>query len=269
MIGVKEAVAEGITALVGEAITNPVLWTADGSDFHGVDEYELHQLYTTMMEGAARPEATNIRRQYIDLAGTMFDFRETFAVNCERLAAAAMKYQGFGIVVHNNLTANILIANAEWAAGQSWGNKIHVAYRDIKRQYKYDHAHTSTLLKEIKREMAMADEERDHRKAEAPGEMADMVSQGIERLAQLLHTPPVSIKEIKAYSSESEIESAHTANYSTSGEEEKRGRRRTTKRRPRRRSPSPSPSTSRPPSPLTRRRSIRRSTSSQKTKSKK
>ena len=44
VIGVKEAVAEGITALVGEAITNPVLRTADSSDFCGVDEYELHQL---------------------------------------------------------------------------------------------------------------------------------------------------------------------------------------------------------------------------------
>ena len=81
MIGVKEAVAEGITALVGEGITNPVLWTADGRNFRGVDEYQLHQLYTAIMEGSDRPEATNIRRQYIDLAGTMFDFRETFAVN--------------------------------------------------------------------------------------------------------------------------------------------------------------------------------------------
>ena len=52
VIGVKEAVAEGITALVGEAITNPVLWIADGSDLRGVKEYQLHQLYTSIMEGA-------------------------------------------------------------------------------------------------------------------------------------------------------------------------------------------------------------------------
>ena len=32
----------------------------------------------------------------------MFDFCETFAVNCKHLAAAAMKSQGFGIVVHND-----------------------------------------------------------------------------------------------------------------------------------------------------------------------
>ena len=75
-----------------------------------------------IMEGAAQPEATNIRWRYVDIAGKMFDFRETFVVNCERLAAAAMKSQGFGIVVHDDFTANIVMANAEWAAGQSWGN---------------------------------------------------------------------------------------------------------------------------------------------------
>ena len=161
------------------------------------------------------------------------------------------------------------MANAEWAAGKSWGNEIHVAYRDIKQQYKYNHAHTPTSLKEIKRAMAVADEERDRRKARAPGDMADMVSQGMKRLAQLVHTPPAYIKASKAYLSKSEIEIAHAADFSTSGEEAKRGRRRTTKRRPRRRSPSPSPSTSRSPSPPARRRSNRRSMSSNKTKSKK
>ena len=66
MIGVKEVVAEGITAPVGEAITNPVLRTAEGSNFCGVNKYELHQLYTAIMEGADRPGATNIRRQYVN-----------------------------------------------------------------------------------------------------------------------------------------------------------------------------------------------------------
>ena len=117
--------------------------------------------------------------------------------------------------------------------------------------------------------MAVADEERDRRKAKAPGEMADMVSQGMERLAQLVHTPPASIKESEPYSSESEIESAHAADSSTGEEETKRGRRRTTKRRPRRRSPSPSPSTSLSPPPPARRRNIRRSTSKNRKKPKK
>ena len=233
MIGVKEAVAEGRTALISEAITNPFFWTSDGRNFRRVDKYELHQLYTAIMEGETRPEATKIRRQYVNLAGTMFDFRETFAVNCKRLVDAAMKSQGFGIVVHDDLTANILMAKAEWAAGQSWGNDIRVAYHNIKRQYKYNHAQTPTSLKEIKRAMAVADKERDSRKAKAPGEMAEMVSQGMGILAQLVHTPPASIKESEASLSKSEMESAHAADSSTSGEEAKIGRRHTTKRRPR------------------------------------
>ena len=43
------------------------------------------------------------------------------------------------------------------------------------------------MLKEIKKAMAVADEERDRIKAKAPGELEDMVSQGMERLAQLVH----------------------------------------------------------------------------------
>ena len=93
-----------------------------------------------------------------------------------------------------------------------------------------------------------------------------MVSQGMERLAQLMHTPPASIKTSEEYSSESEMESAHVADSSTSGEEAKRGRRRTTKRQSRRNSPSPSSSTSRYPSPPARMRSSRSSMSSKKKK---
>ena len=95
------------------------------------------------------------------------------------------------------------MANAEWSAGQSRGNEICIAYRGVKQHYKYNHAHTPASLKEIKRAMAVADKERDHRKARAPGEMADMVSQGMDRLAQFVHTPPASIIESAEYSSES------------------------------------------------------------------
>ena len=47
--------------------------------------------------------------------------------------------------------------------------------------------------------MAVADEERDRRKEKAPGELADMVSQGMERLAQLVHTPPASMNANEEY----------------------------------------------------------------------
>ena len=51
-IGVKEGIAEGITKIVGRDITNPILWTTDNSDFKSVDQYQIHQLYTVITEGA-------------------------------------------------------------------------------------------------------------------------------------------------------------------------------------------------------------------------
>ncbi len=103
-VGAKEGIAEGITALVGKDITNPILRTADGSDFRSVDGYQLHQLITAISEGAERPEAANIRKQFVNVAGTVFDWRETVTTNVERFATAAAKTQGYDVHVHEDLT---------------------------------------------------------------------------------------------------------------------------------------------------------------------
>ena len=62
-IGVKEGVAAGITKIVGTDITNPILRTSDGISFKSVDEYQLHQLVTTITEGAESLEATTNHQQ--------------------------------------------------------------------------------------------------------------------------------------------------------------------------------------------------------------
>ena len=90
-IGVKEGVAVGITNIVGKDITNPILQTADGISFKAVDEYQLHQLITAITEGADRPEATTIRQQFVSIAGMVFDWRDTVAINVERFATNAAK----------------------------------------------------------------------------------------------------------------------------------------------------------------------------------
>ena len=46
------AIATGITALVGEAITNPILCTVDSSDFKTVDDYDLANLFKAISDGA-------------------------------------------------------------------------------------------------------------------------------------------------------------------------------------------------------------------------
>ena len=102
-IGVKEGVAEGITKIVRKDITNPILHMSDGISFKLVDDYQLHQLVTAITEGAERPEATIIRQQFVNIAGMVFDWRDTVAINVKKFATNAAKTQAYGIGVHDNL----------------------------------------------------------------------------------------------------------------------------------------------------------------------
>jgi len=189
-IGVKEGVAAGITKIVEKDITNPILRMTDGISFKLVDEYQLHQLVNAITEGAERPEATTIRQQFVNIAGMVFDWRDTVAINVEKFAMNVAKTQAYGIRVHNDLKAVVILANVEWAARQSWGTEISVAHCIIKAKYRYDHTHNTASIKEILKVLTGADEARDCRKAPAPGEKAEMVSQGLERLRQLVQQQP-------------------------------------------------------------------------------
>ena len=249
-IGVKEGVAAGITKIVGKDITNPILRTSDGISFKSVDQYQLHQLITAITEGAERPEATTIRQQFVNIAGTVFDWRDTVAINVEKFATNAAKTQAYGIRVHDDLKAVVILANVEWAARQSWGTEIGVAHRTIKAKYRYDHTHDTASIKEILKVLSGADEARDRRKAPAPGEKAEMVSQGLEHLRQLIQRQP------SLSSDSSDTESAYATTDSEDGGQSRgrsKGRRKSDKKTTRK--STPSPSTSRSPSPPAKGRS--------------
>ena len=189
-IGAKEGIAEGITKIVGRDITNPILQTTDNSDFNSVDQYQIHQLFTEITEGAERPESSNIRRQFVNIAGTIFDWREVIVTNVEQMAAMSEIYIGCGVRVHSDLRAVIILANTECAAQQTWGAEISVAHQKIIVRYKYNHVHNAESIREILRILATADAVRHRQKAMAPGELVDMVSQGITRLQQLVQKNP-------------------------------------------------------------------------------
>ena len=82
----------------------------DGISFKSVDEYQLHQLVTTITEGAERPEATTIRQQFVNIAGMVFDWRDTVSINVEKFATNAAKTQAYGICVHDHLKAVVILA---------------------------------------------------------------------------------------------------------------------------------------------------------------
>ena len=96
--------------------TNPILRTIDNSDFKSVYRYHIHQLFTTITEGAEQPESSNIRQQFVNIAGTIFDWRETVVTNVKRMAAMAAKSLGYGLRVHSDLRAVLILTNTEWAA---------------------------------------------------------------------------------------------------------------------------------------------------------
>jgi ElaB/YqjD/DUF883 family membrane-anchored ribosome-binding protein len=238
-IGVKEGVAAGITKIVGKDITNPILRMTDGISFKSVDDYQLHQLVTAITEGAKRHEASTFRQQFVNIAGMVFDWRDTVAINVKKFAT-----QAYGICVHDDLKAVVILANMEWAARQSWGTEISIAHRTIKAKYRYDHTHDTASIKEILKVLTSADEARDRRKAPAPGEKAEMVSQGLESLRQLVQRQP------SLSSDSSNTESAYATTDSEDGGQSRgrsKGHRRMDKKTTRKLLPSPS--TSRSPTP--------------------
>ena len=117
-IGSKEGFTAGIKKLIGTAITIRILQTTEGTDFKTVDDYQLHKLIKSITDGAGRPKAITTRSMYVAITGTHFDFRKRTNVNVERFDAEAKKSAGFGVEVHDNLKATIILGKIEWAAQQ-------------------------------------------------------------------------------------------------------------------------------------------------------
>ena len=96
-IGAKEGAAAGISKVVGTDITDATLHTTNGQDFKTVDEYMLYALMRAVIEGAELPATIDVRRLYVSLCLTKFDFRIKMVVNVERLRSQAAKSKGYGV----------------------------------------------------------------------------------------------------------------------------------------------------------------------------
>ena len=68
-------------------------------------------MFNAIIEGAEKPEATNIRWKFVNIVGKFFDCREMVITNIERMAALAAKSQGCGVRLHINLRAVVILAN--------------------------------------------------------------------------------------------------------------------------------------------------------------
>ena len=161
---------------MGTDITDTTLRTTNGQDFKTVDEYTLYALMRAVIEGAERPATIDVRKLYVSLCSTNFDFRIKMIVNVERLRYQAAKSNGYGVKLGEDVIVLIIIADIEWAARQEWGGEFRDAMRSIRSLYTYNKVHDAASCFEIMKSLAAADEARDICKAKSPSGMANAVA---------------------------------------------------------------------------------------------
>ena len=61
----------------------------------------------------------DIIQQFFKILGTIFYWRETVVINFKRTAALDAKTQGYGVWVHSNLRAVVILDSTEWVAQQT------------------------------------------------------------------------------------------------------------------------------------------------------
>ena len=168
VIGAKEGATAAITAKVGERVTDAILRTADGTDFKSIDEYELYELVSAVIQAADRPRVRAIRQQLLAALSYRFNLRQRFSDNVAVLRAKNARIAAYGIVVHDDMIANVVLAEADEAAREEWGREIGTAMDKIRLLYGYDFAHDAASLAVILKELAAADAVRTLLDAPAP-----------------------------------------------------------------------------------------------------
>ena len=114
-----------------------------------MDQYQINKIFTAIKEGVEQPELSNIRRKFVNIAGKIFNWRETVVTNVKQMAAMAAKLLGYSVQVHSYLRAVVILSNTEWAAQQTWGAEISVAHRKIVSKYGLNHSHHTESIRDI------------------------------------------------------------------------------------------------------------------------
>ena len=83
LIGANEGIMEGITNLVGSKITNAVLQTSYGTNFKGINDYQLFKHIDPIVGGTNRPATSDIRDQLHGILSTTLNFQQRIVANVE------------------------------------------------------------------------------------------------------------------------------------------------------------------------------------------
>ena len=93
----------------------------------------------------------------------------------------AGKLRAAGTSFTEDQVAAVILANAEWAAVQTWGREMKTAVETIRRRYPCGHRHNAASVAKILANLAKGDAVRNRHAASAPEEQAK-AALDVERL---------------------------------------------------------------------------------------
>ena len=198
LTGVKEALGKVVTAKFGKHITDPVLRTADGSDFKSINDWVAEDLLEAIRQGADRPTADATHAKTLQLFNLAFNFQSKIQVNYDSLNAKAGQLKNFGLIINPSQRGFLLFRQVERASTYEWGRDFRPAIQAIRQKFPYNYVHTDASILEMLNLFAGADAVRNL--SEAPHALPESAL-AVDLVAQLLN-------ERDVYSDDDTVEQA-------------------------------------------------------------
>ena len=93
----------------------------------------------------------DIHDQLQDILGMTFNFQPKVVADVEQLQAKVAGLNTFGITVHEDIIAFIILVNIEDVSKHEWGSEFRTAMHTIRHQYTYNSVHDSALSRRFSR----------------------------------------------------------------------------------------------------------------------
>ncbi len=135
VIGAKEGVVEAITKLVGSAVTNAILWTANGSDHKSINNFMLFEVMKSAIDGANQPSTNDMLEQLLKVINHNFNFCKKVSFNMELMQPNAAQMATYSIIICIPQLTLTLFANIETATKSDYGHEICSAMHAIRKKY--------------------------------------------------------------------------------------------------------------------------------------
>eukprot|EP00804_Cyclotella_cryptica_P026368 CCRYP_007673-RA/>CCRYP_007673-RA protein AED:0.52 eAED:0.52 QI:0/0/0/0.5/1/1/2/0/639 len=144
-------------AKFGKHITDPVLPSADGSDFKSINEWTCEDLLGAIRQGADRPTNDESHARALKIFTFSFNFQSKIQVNYDSLNAKAGQLKHMGILLGPSIIGFILLRQVEKASTYKWGRDLRPAIQTLRQKYPYNHTHDAASIAEMLTLFAGAD----------------------------------------------------------------------------------------------------------------